>query len=314
MVERYFAKFPLITYDNKTAVNITERVVARDFTSPNAFLYYSYDLPNHQRPDQVADKAYNDEYMSWLVYLTNGVTDPYYDWIMNDEVFNDFVVKKYGSIESVLNKVAYYRNNWYNDTGNITVSEYNDLPYITKHDKFGNTYLDTAKRYYDVVLTGSKITSYTRKRVDDTLATNKIVKYNIAGTSNYANNEIVRIRLAYAGEAYNTTGNGQVLSSNSTTLTIHHTSGFVDVAPAGYTISYSNSYVYGTESKSNCSISAITSLANNIVEAEAKYWSPVTIYESEFEKNLKNKTIKLIDSRVASDAAQRAADRLAGLL
>lgn len=315
MSERYFSKFPLITYNGKTVRNITERVVVRDFAQRNAMFYYPYDLPNFQRADQVADKVYEDELMSWMVYLTNGVTDPYYDWIMADDVFNEYIVKKYGSLDRVLNKVSYYRNNWYNDaTDNITLAEFDDLPYITKYDKFGNTYFDTAKRYYEAVLTGQVITSYRRRRVDESVTTNKIVKYNISGTSSYSNDEIVTIKFGYVGNTYFTTGNCQVISSNSTTLTVQHTSGFVDTAPEGYTISFSNSYAYGTESKSNCAISSITSLANNIVAGEAVYWSPVTIYEHEFEKNLKNKTIRLIDPTVASEAAQRAADRLSGLL
>lgn len=317
MAEKYFSKFPLISYNNQLAVNITERVVIRDFPSAQAFLYYPYDMQNYERPDQLADRYLNDEFMSWIIYMSNGVTDPYYDWLIPDEVFNDYLRKKYGSIDTITTKIAYYRNNWYNDQTQITISEYNSLPDIVRYKNNSAVVhsMSSAKKYYDAVLTGNAITSYKRKPLDDILATNKIVNYTLSsGTSNYTNNEIVNVRFAYVAESFNTTGNGQVLSSNSTTVTIQHTSGFVDTTPSGYTISYSNSYIYGTESNSNCTISSYMTVANNILEAEAVYWSPVTVYEDEYEKNLKNKTIRLINPGVAQEVAKRASETLAAIL
>lgn len=319
MSQKYFDKFPLINYNNQLAVNITERVVIRDFPANNSFLYYPYDLNAYERPDQLADRIMNDQYMSWIVYLSNGITDPYYDWFIPDDAFNSYLLKKYGNLDKITAKVAYYRNNWYNDQNVITVGEYNSLPDIPKYDPFGNLYFDSAKRYYEIVLTGGSITSYRRKRIDDTISTNKIVRYSITGNSAFSNNEIVNISLGYANTTTNTfvstvSGNAQVLASNSTTVTIQHTTGYVDSVATGYIFSTTSSYIYGTESGANCAITSYSSLANNIVAAEAIYWSPVTIYEDEFEKNSKNRTIRLLDPARAEEVAQAAADRLAALL
>ena len=60
MSEKYFSKFPLITYNNQLAVNITERVVVRDFPTAQAFLYYPYDIKSFERPDQLADRILNE--------------------------------------------------------------------------------------------------------------------------------------------------------------------------------------------------------------------------------------------------------------
>lgn len=319
MTQRYFSKFPLIVYDNHVAVNITERVVIRDFPAKNAYLYYPYDLQNDERPDQLADRFLNDQYMSWIIYMSNGVTDPYYDWFIRDDAFNSYLLKKYGNLDKITAKIAYYRNNWYNDQSQITIGEFNSLPDIPKYDAFGNLYFDTAKRYYEVVLTGSTITGYKRKRADEIISTNKIVRYDITGTSEFANNEIVNIQLGYANTSTNTfvstvSGTAQILNSNSTTVTIHHTSGYVDSVLAEYNFSTTQSYIYGTESESNCAIASFTSLANNIVASEQIYWSPVTIYEDEFEKNAKNRTIRLIDPNRAEAIAQQASDTLSSLL
>jgi disulfide oxidoreductase YuzD len=319
MSEKYFNKFPLITYNNQLAVNITERVVVRDFPANNAFLYYPYDIQNYERPDQLADRILNDEYMSWIIYLSNGITDPYYDWVMTDEVFNAYLMKKYGDVDKITAKTAYYRNNWYNDSNVITVSEFDSLPDIPKYDTSGNLYFDTAKRYYELVLTGSNITAYKRKKIDDVIHTNKIVRYAVTGNSAFTNNEIVNIQLGYANTTTNTfvstvSGNAQILSSNSSTVTVQHTTGYVDTVQTGYIFSTTSSYIYGTESEANCAVTSYTSLANNIVAEEAIYWSPVTIYEDEFERNAKNRTIRILDPARAGEVAQAAADTLAGLL
>lgn len=319
MPQKYFSKFPLITYNNQLAVDITERVVIRDFPSKNNFLYYPYDLQNNERPDQLADRIFNDEYMSWIVYMSNGMTDPYYDWYMPDDTFNNYLLKKYGNTDKISSKVAYYRNNWYDDTDVITIAEFNSLPDIPKYDAFGNLYLDTAKRYYEVVLTGSNVTAYKRKRIDEEITTNKIVRYSISGNSAFSNNEILSVNLGYANTSSNVfvasvTGAGQVLASNSTTLTIQHTTGYVDSVPTGYKFTSNNSYVYGGESSSNCTVSAVYSLANNIVAAEAIYWSPVTIYDEEYERNEKNRTIRLMNPGAVDQVTQKASDALAGLL
>ena len=314
MSEKYFAKFPLISYNGTPVVNITERAVVRDNPSKNAYIYYPFDLQNDERPDQLADQYLNDEYMDWIIYLTNGILDPYYDWYMRDDVFNDYLVKKYGPTNNISSKVAYFRNNWYNDQDVISVTQYNSLPDMQKFDARGNLYLDTAKKYYEIVLSGSHTVGYRRKRSSDSLSTNKVVRYAITGNSAFVSNEIVGVNFGYQSNTYTTTGQAQVLASNSSSLTVQHTFGYVDAAPQGYSISFSNSYVYGSESGSNCAITAVESLANNIVAGESIYWSPVSIYEQEVENNLKNKTVRLIDSGSAQAASEYFANTLASIL
>ena len=151
----------------------------------------------------------------------------------------------------------------------------------------------------------------------DTLSTNQIVSYVISGNSTFIDNERVTIALAYKdvsnNHVYSNTGHAQVVSSNSSTLIVQHTSGIVVSAPSGYTIdlTVSNNYVVGANSGSNCTIIGIKALANNIVASEAIYWSPVTIYEDEVEKNLKNKTIRLMDPAFVQGVSDQMTNLLA---
>lgn len=317
MSEKYFEKFPVITYNDAAVIDITERVVIKNFPANNAFLYYPYEIESVDRPDQLADKALDDQFMDWMLYLSNGVTDPYYDWYVRDDVFGDYLKKKYqyDDIQVLTQKVMYYRNNWYNSVEMISGFQYDILPSVSKYNAQGQLYLDTTKRYYEPVYTGSKITGYQRKRIDEVLNTNKIVRYNIAGTSSFANDEIVSVSLGYANSTTDAhvgvvVGGGQVLTSNSTTVTIQHTRGFVDSVSDGYNFDAVDSYISGTENGSNCAITSYSSLANNIVGAEASYWSPVTVYEHELENNAKNKTIRIIDSAQAKRIARQASNLL----
>ena len=95
MAEEYFKKFPLVNYNNYAAINITERVVVTEESFRNPFIFYPYDLSEGQRPDQLADKYYNDQYLSWMLYMINQVEDPYYDWYLSEKDFQLFLCKKY---------------------------------------------------------------------------------------------------------------------------------------------------------------------------------------------------------------------------
>ena len=126
MTERYFSKFPKISYSNNYAVDITRRTVLSNKFSMSPYAFYPYDIVDEERADQFSGRYYKDQYQSWLIYITNEITDPYYGWYLTTSQFNELIEKKYGSIETSQRKIKYYRNNWQN-VENISVSEYNAL-------------------------------------------------------------------------------------------------------------------------------------------------------------------------------------------
>src|ERR1039458_2179807 len=94
--ETFFSKFPIITYANNQMRDISRRVVLGNNIRQNPLSFYPYDIAMEQRSDVVAYNYYGDSDVDWLIYLTNGIIDPYMGWYLNDDEFNDFIIQKYG--------------------------------------------------------------------------------------------------------------------------------------------------------------------------------------------------------------------------
>jgi hypothetical protein len=57
------------------------------------------------------------------------------------------------------------------------------------------------------------------------------------------------------------------------------------------------------ESHTNSVFTAASLIVNNIPEGEDTYWEPITIYESEIEKNEANRSIKILSKGYSLQAA-----------
>lgn len=286
MTDRYFDKFPQITYSNNSAVDITRRVALLDKVSRNPYIFYPFEITGQERPDQLSNRYYEDPYKSWLIYLTNKITDPYYGWYLSEDEMQEFVNSKYGSLYSAQTKIKFYRNDWENKDP-INKNEYNAL-------------IPELKKYWQPNYgVGNTVIDYVRKEADWSVSTNKIISYSVSNTA-FIKNEICNIRLMD-----DSLGKGQVLSTTSNTVLLQHvygsyfTSETVQIDPESHI-----SYIYGTESNCNAVITAVTSLSNNISEEEMVYWKPITYYDYENEKNEYNKSIRLIDSSQTTKAVE----------
>jgi hypothetical protein len=284
-IDRYFDKFPIIQYANTLAVNITERVAIMDVVYNNPYVFYPYDLSEFERPDQFANRYYNDSFKSWIVYISNKIIDPYYGWYMQQDEFNDFLVGKYGSLENA-NKIKYYTNNWVNDEP-ISASYFQSLP-ANRKAYFTPNYNNNGN-----------VLSYTRKEADWTVNTNRIISYTGISNTSFNINESVIVYFDV-----NNIGHGQVLNIDTTNniLYIQHTNG--TVISNSTVLVTANSYVQGSESNCNSSFSTSSIITENIPLDEEVYWSPVSYTSYENEKNEFNKTIKVLDSKFSTTVVQ----------
>ena len=235
MPKTYFTNFNTIDYANNKVVDITERVSIIPNALKNPYAYYPASLVNGVRADNVANQTYNDPYLSWVVYLSNDIVDPYHEWYMDSSQFNDFITTKYGTISNATSKIVYWRNNWAVSDA-ISSDTYAGLT-INQKDYWVASGFDAD---------GIPV-SYSRKKDEWFLSTNYTVGLTITGaTSNtpYIPNEVVQ---------FGSNGTAQVVISNTSFLTVNKLQGTLNTG-----------YVYGTESNSNCTITAINYLSNNI--------------------------------------------------
>ena len=275
MVDRYFDKHPIINYGNNNAVDITKRVALLEKVSTDPFAFYPYEITSNERADQLSYRYYQDPFKSWILYLGNKIVDPYYEWYLHTEEFQEYITKKYGSYVNATDKIMFYRNDWPN-VEDINVEVWNSLP-------------KTLKNYWEPNFgPNNKIIGYKRKQVDWKIVTNKMVSYQVSNT-NFIVDEIVDIVFDEINS-----GSGQIASIANNMINVQHVSG--SFFTSATVVIKENSYIYGRESTVNTVFTSVTSVANNLSEEEYSYWTPVTYLEHENEKNEFNKSVRVIDS------------------
>ena len=112
----YFQVFPKIfyslegktPYNPKIVTNILARTKIIDSIKNNTVIYYTYNVKDADTPWIISYKYYGTVDRWWVIMLTNNMIDPYYDWPMNDEQFESFIIGKYGSVASAKAQVSHY--------------------------------------------------------------------------------------------------------------------------------------------------------------------------------------------------------------
>jgi len=103
----YFNKFPKLLYDIKNDGNynlvpdIFRRIKVRSKIKDNISLYDKYDVGEGESPETVAFKIYGDTNYFWVVCLMNNIVNRFYDWPLDEYVFQQYVKDKYDNAEAV---------------------------------------------------------------------------------------------------------------------------------------------------------------------------------------------------------------------
>lgn len=101
----YFRNFPFVSYDIngngifQTVQNPLVRFKIIDILTNANFLYQQYILQD-ESASEIALSVYQDETLDWVIYITNNIIDPKYDWPLTYRDFINFITKKYGSVEN----------------------------------------------------------------------------------------------------------------------------------------------------------------------------------------------------------------------
>lgn len=91
----YFKLFPQVKYGDVVLTDVTRRAKFLESLGSNPLTFLPYTVDEGDRPEDVAFYYYGDPGYVWLIYLANNIVDPYTDWVMSDEDFNNYIIKKY---------------------------------------------------------------------------------------------------------------------------------------------------------------------------------------------------------------------------
>ena len=103
----YFSKFPKLLYDIKqdgnvkVVTDIFRRIKVRNKIRNNISLLDKYDVGEGETPETVAFKAYGDTNYFWIICLMNNVVNRFYDWPLDEHVFQQYVADKYSNPDGI---------------------------------------------------------------------------------------------------------------------------------------------------------------------------------------------------------------------
>lgn len=289
----YFQDFKRVFYANTVVTNIFSRIKLDDSIVGDASLYYAYEVTEGERPDNIAANYYEDPTLDWLVYYSNKMIDPYFEWPLSVNEFNEFVAKKYAPTLSVSEgiaeaeqKILYYRVNWYADDSVLSPASYDALAAQQK------------KYWTPVYGQGNIPVGYERREMDMIADTNKVVSLTCTTSGLFQEEE--RILQYNANNAL--IAEGIVSYASSTNIVVKRIQGeFVA----------NNIWTSGATSGQTARVESVATIETSIPAIEFAYWTPVTAYTYEEELNGARKSIYLIDRKYVSTIEKQIRELLA---
>lgn len=284
----YFSKLGSISYNGDVVNNIITSIRFKRFVDENNVVFYPYVVEEGERPDQIAAHYYDDERYAWVVFLSNSIVDPYFEWHLTGDQFKAHIIKKYGSVEEALQTTAFYRNNWYNDDSMITPGAFEALP-------------SNLKKYWNPIVgyTGT-IGSYERKRLDTIVETNRVIELTVNTVTDVAIGQKVIQKTSGV-----TSGEGVVRAITTNSIIINNIVG-----------SFSNTggsvgSLTDNDASFSKTVSDVEIINTPIPESEASYWSPISFFDYENELNESRKTIRLLDKQYLTTVEDQMVELLA---
>ena len=273
---KYFSKLPIIFYNGQLSKNITTRATILRNSVPSISLYHPYVAEPGERPENTSFLYYGTTDQHWLVSFANKVVDPYYDNSLNDRDFEQYIVKKYGSVANAMQKIIYYKNNWTLEETVLSVVVYESLP-------------ANLKKYWNPILGENlKILGYERKQEDTTISTNMIVTVTSTLDKPLSVNEKVVQKNGSVEIA-----SGIVCFSNTSSFSVKHVTGEF--------ISSVSALVTGETSAATGTIDSVDYVRKSVPDEELVYFSPVTAYQHEEELNVQKQNLVLIDRSIVEN-------------
>lgn len=121
----YFRELPNLEYPSPfgvrnyideytTAKNFFRRAKLRGDVANFATAFTYYQISDNERPEQIAQKIYDNPDLDWIILLTNNIKNLNNEWPLDNDSLYKYMIQKYGSDEE-LSKIHHYETVEYKD-------------------------------------------------------------------------------------------------------------------------------------------------------------------------------------------------------
>jgi hypothetical protein len=97
MAKEFFADFPIIKYNNEPVRDISIRIDILENVKTDPYAFLPYTIKDGERAEEVAYLYYGDPRYVWVVYLSNNIIDPYFEWPLDNYEFDQTLAKTYAA-------------------------------------------------------------------------------------------------------------------------------------------------------------------------------------------------------------------------
>lgn len=153
-MSNYFSKLPNLLYldrGNKElrtyarAKNLFRRIKIREINNDQITNFEFYNVVGGERPDNVAEKFYNDPNLDWVVLLANNILNVQSEWPLDNQSFEKYLDEKYGDD---LYQIAHYESlEVANSIGEVIFPRGTIVP-----QNYSFTYFDVGTNQYQTVV------------------------------------------------------------------------------------------------------------------------------------------------------------------
>jgi len=154
--------------------NLFRRAKINEELFQNINFFTKYKIVGDERPDNVAYKIYDDQYLDWLVLLANNIINVEEEWPLSQQSFYNFMLSKYGS-ETAFNNPHHYETVQVKDSNGRTILKAGlEVP-----SDYSITYFDSGLN--QVVTNTNTTTMVTNYEYEDKIQDNKRNIYVVKG-------------------------------------------------------------------------------------------------------------------------------------
>jgi hypothetical protein len=101
--------------------NLFKRAKIRDDIFGNLQYFTKYSIVGDERPDQVAQKFYDDPTLDWVILLANNILHVYDEWPKPQSAFYKHLIEKYGSYEKLYGGIHHYETTEVKSSSNTII-------------------------------------------------------------------------------------------------------------------------------------------------------------------------------------------------